>query len=57
MRLQARRRLLTRHRRVCEVRLFGEHKFEIKQQKYKVSDELKNGQAKVLFGEQHEGDW
>ncbi|KAK8869754.1 hypothetical protein IAR55_000322 [Kwoniella newhampshirensis] len=35
--------------RVCEVRLFGEHKFEIKQQKYKVSDELKEGQARVLF--------
>ncbi|WVR05189.1 hypothetical protein IAU60_002201 [Kwoniella sp. DSM 27419] len=35
--------------RVCEVRLFGQHKFEIKQQKYKVSDELKEGQAKVLF--------
>jgi len=37
-------------RRVCEVRLHGENKFEIKQQKYKVSDELKEGQAKVLFG-------
>ena len=38
-------------RRVCEVRLFGQHKFEIKQQKYKISQELKEGQAKVLFGE------
>ena len=37
-------------RRVCEIRLFGKHKFEIKQQKYKVSDELKEGQARVLFG-------
>ena len=37
-------------RRVCEVRLFGQHKFEIKQQKYKISQELKEGQAKVLFG-------
>lgn len=36
--------------RVCEVTLFGEHRFEIKQQKYKVSDELKEGQANVLFG-------
>ncbi|KAK4689767.1 hexokinase, partial [Tremellales sp. Uapishka_1] len=35
--------------RVCEVTLFGENKFEIKQQKYKVSEELKNGQARVLF--------
>jgi hexokinase len=35
--------------RVCEVRLFGEHKFEIKQQKYKISEELKQGQARVLF--------
>lgn len=36
---------------MCEVRLFGKHKFEIKQQKYKVSDELKQGQARVLFGQ------
>ncbi|WWC61083.1 uncharacterized protein I303_103661 [Kwoniella dejecticola CBS 10117] len=35
--------------RVCEVRLFGQHKFEIKQQKYKVSDELKEGEARILF--------
>lgn len=35
--------------RVCEVQLFGSNKFEIKQQKYKVSDELKKGQARVLF--------
>jgi hypothetical protein len=37
--------------RVCEVVLAGNHQFEIKQQKYKVSDELKNGEARVLFGE------
>lgn len=37
--------------RVCEVRLLGGHKFEMKQQKYKVSDELKEGEARVLFGE------
>jgi hexokinase len=35
--------------RVCEVTLFGGNKFEIKQQKYKVSDELKSGAARVLF--------
>jgi hexokinase len=38
-------------RRVCEVKLFGQNKFEIKQQKYRISDELKQGQARVLFGE------
>lgn len=37
--------------RVCEVRLLGNHKFELKQQKYKVSDDLKEGEARVLFGE------
>jgi hypothetical protein len=37
--------------RVCEVRLLGNHKFEMKQQKYKVSDDLKEGEATVLFGE------
>lgn len=36
--------------RVCEVRLLGQHKFELKQQKYKVSDDLKEGEARVLFG-------
>ncbi|RXK39485.1 hexokinase [Tremella mesenterica] len=35
--------------RVCEVKLFGHHQFEIKQQKYKVSEDLKAGQARVLF--------
>ncbi|WOO84434.1 Glucokinase [Vanrija pseudolonga] len=35
--------------RVCEVRLHGNNKFDIKQQKYKVSEELKQGQARVLF--------
>lgn len=35
--------------RVCEVTLQGGHKFDIKQQKYKVSDELKKGAARVLF--------
>jgi hypothetical protein len=37
--------------RVCEVKLMGDHQFEVKQQKYKVSDELKKGEARVLFGE------
>lgn len=37
--------------RVCEVKLNSDNKFEMKQQKYKVSDELKEGQAKTLFGE------
>ncbi|KAL7417005.1 hexokinase-domain-containing protein [Mrakia frigida] len=36
--------------RVCEVRLLGDHKFTIKQQKYKVSDEIKQGEASELFG-------
>ncbi|CDZ96529.1 hexokinase [Phaffia rhodozyma] len=35
--------------RVCEVRLLGSHKFTIKQQKYKVSDDLKRGDARDLF--------
>lgn len=37
--------------RVCEVKLLGNHKFTIKQQKYKVSDEIKKGPAIELFGE------
>lgn len=44
-------------RRVCEVKLFGQNKFEIKQQKYRISDELKQGQARVLFGELWAGLW
>lgn len=40
-----------RCRRVCEVQLHGKHQFSIKQQKYKVSDELKEGQARILFGQ------
>jgi len=35
--------------RVCEVKLDGANKFELRQQKYKVSDALKTGEAKVLF--------
>ncbi|KAJ9104389.1 hypothetical protein QFC20_004525 [Naganishia adeliensis] len=35
--------------RVCEVKLKGNHEFSVKQQKYKVSEALKNGEAKELF--------
>lgn len=37
--------------RVCEVRLEGNHKFSQKQQKYRVSDDLKEGEARTLFSE------
>jgi hypothetical protein len=37
-------------RRVCEVQLQGNQKFTIKQQKYRVSDEIKRGSARDLFG-------
>lgn len=37
--------------RVCEVTLQGNNKFSLRQQKYKVSTELKTGEAKALFGE------
>ncbi|KAI0092534.1 hexokinase [Irpex rosettiformis] len=36
--------------RVCEVKLLGNHEFTLRQQKYKVSDALKTGEASVLFG-------
>lgn len=39
------------NRRVCLILLQGHNQFKIKQQKYKVSEELKTGQARVLFGE------
>ncbi|KAH9938737.1 uncharacterized protein B0H18DRAFT_968533 [Fomitopsis serialis] len=35
--------------RVCEVTLLGNHEFSMKQQKYKVSEALKTGEASVLF--------
>lgn len=38
------------HRRVCEVKLDGNHGFTLRQQKYKVSETLKTGEAKALFG-------
>lgn len=37
--------------RVCEVKLNGDHTFGLRQQKYKVSDTLKTGEATALFGE------
>lgn len=36
--------------RVCEVHLKGDKTFTLRQQKYKVSDALKTGEASVLFG-------
>lgn len=39
--------------RVCKVELDGHNTFEIKQQKYKVSEELKQGDAGELFGAWH----
>ena len=42
---------MTPHRRVCEVELLGNKEFVLRQQKYKVSEQLKTGEASVLFGE------
>ena len=42
--------LTTLRRRVCEVELLGNHDFVLRQQKYKVSDALKTGEATTLFG-------
>lgn len=36
--------------RVCEVQLHGDHKFSLKQKKFKVTEELKSGPAENLFG-------
>ncbi|KIP09830.1 hypothetical protein PHLGIDRAFT_125977 [Phlebiopsis gigantea 11061_1 CR5-6] len=35
--------------RVCEVKLLGNHQFTLRQQKYRVSDALKTGEASALF--------
>jgi hexokinase len=35
--------------RVCEVTLQGDHKFSLKQKKFKVTEELKSGHAEDLF--------
>ncbi|OCH95887.1 hexokinase [Obba rivulosa] len=35
--------------RVCEVQLLGNHQFHLRQQKYKVSEALKTGEASALF--------
>jgi hexokinase len=37
-------------RRVCQVELHGNKTFTLKQQKYRVSEALKTGEAAVLFG-------
>lgn len=39
-------------RRVCEVVLNGDKTFSLAQQKYKVSETLKSGEATALFGNQ-----
>ena len=36
--------------RVCEVQLHGDKTFSLRQQKYKLSEVLKTGEATVLFG-------
>ena len=36
-------------RRVCEVKLLGNHKFELNAKKFKVTDGLKTGPAVDLF--------
>jgi len=35
--------------RVCQVQLHGDHTYDIQQQKYRVSDALKTGEASALF--------
>jgi hexokinase len=37
-------------RRVCEVVLNGDKTFNLVQQKYRVSETLKSGEATALFG-------
>ena len=37
-------------RRVCQVELHGDKTFTLQQQKYRVSEALKTGEATVLFG-------
>lgn len=37
-------------RRVCQVELHGDKTFTLRQQKYRVSEALKTGEATVLFG-------
>lgn len=36
--------------RVCEVTLNGNQTFSLRQQKYKISETLKTGEAVALFG-------
>lgn len=42
---------LTLNSRVCEVHLLGDGEFTLKQQKYRVSEALKTGEASALFGQ------
>ena len=42
---------ITPCRRVCEVELLGNKQFVLRQKKYKVSEQLKTGEATTLFGE------
>ena len=35
---------------MCEVKLHGDQTFDLRQQKYKVSEKLKTGEASALFG-------
>jgi len=42
--------VITTRSRVCEVQLNGDQTFGLRQQKYKVSDQLKTGEATALFG-------
>jgi hexokinase len=39
--------------RVCEVQLLGNHKFSLKQKKFKVTEDLKTGRAEDLFGDDY----
>ena len=43
--------ILVTYSRVCKVQLNGDQTFNLRQQKYKVSDMLKTGEATALFGE------
>jgi len=43
--------LISAHKsRVCEVVLNGDKTFSLRQQKYRVTESLKTGEATVLFG-------
>jgi len=48
--LQLRQLTTDYYSRVCEVVLHGDKTFSLRQQKYKVSESLKTGEATELFG-------